>query len=374
MIGLYIHVPFCLKKCHYCDFVTTSSGDAEKHTTFLSAFKKECERYAKKFDNRVFDTLYVGGGTPSALSIAETQGLFEVIHAQFKIKPGAEVTWEANPGEVDGAKAEIYRKLGINRVSLGAQSFKDKTLQAINRDHGAREIQTSFDHLRSAGIRNINLDLILYLPGETRNDLLYSLESLAALDPEHVSIYELSIEEGTVFGQKAKKGELSLPSEEEQLETLSVVRNFLKEKDYTHYELLNYAKPGFESAHNRLYWANEEVLGLGPGAYSYTSGRRSRFVTSHEDYLKKIARGDWTCAEEETLTTDKKEIESFILALRLTQGAETARFAETSKKLSKNIGSLEEAGLLERIPGRIRLTPRGQLLAETVFSQLSIPD
>ncbi|HXV18866.1 MAG TPA: radical SAM family heme chaperone HemW [Candidatus Omnitrophota bacterium] len=374
MIGLYIHIPFCLKKCHYCDFVTTGSGDAQKHASFLSAFKKECAHHAKKFEDRIFDTLYVGGGTPSALNIAETEGFFKVVRDHFKIKPQAEVTWEANPGEVDGAKAKVYRKLGINRVSLGAQSFKDETLRAINRDHGAREIKISFDHLRNAGIGNINLDLILYLPGETRDDLAYSLESLAAIDPEHVSIYELSVEEGTVFGQKAKKGELSLPPEETQLETLSFVRNFLKQHGYAHYELLNYSKPGFESMHNRLYWANEEVLGLGPGAYSYTAGRRSRFVTSHEDYLKKIALGDWTCAEEETLAIDKKEIESFILALRLTEGAESGRFQNAITRLSTNIQTLISADLLERTAERIRLTPRGQLLAETVFSQLSIPD
>ena len=237
--------------------------------------------------------------------------------------------------------------------------------------------------MRDAGFENINLDLILSLPGESLTEVKVSLDEAMALDPEHISLYELTIEPRTAFWKWYKGAQphavgarhvLPLPNEDEQFKILSYARNFLKKNGFTHYELLNFAKPGFESQHNLLYWANEEYLGLGPGAFSYLDGRRFQFAESYEQYMRKIKEGDWKPFGEETLAPDKKKIESLLLALRRMEGADVNRFGVKAKHalpLHGNIESLKTAGLLEESNGKIRLTERGQFFAERVFTDLS---
>jgi len=371
MTGLYIHIPFCAKKCHYCDFVIAAGAPEDERGAFLDALEREISRAAETAAAAIFETVYLGGGTPSLLGPAELERLFGMLRSHFRWAPGAEITVEANPGDVDAKKAALLKKLGANRVSLGAQSFHDRTLERLNRTHRAADIDESFARLREAGFDNVNLDLILSLPGESWDEARRSLERLARLGPEHVSLYELTVEEKTVFGDMRKKGTLRLPGEHEQLETLSNARAFLKSSGYGHYELLNYAKPGRESRHNLLYWANEDTLGLGPGAFTHWNGRRYRFAQSYRQYLDKIAAGDWEPAEQETLAPERKQVESFLLALRLTDGAPLERFAPVADRFESEIGGLAEKGLLSRGGGRIRLTERGQFLAETVFAELS---
>lgn len=371
MTGLYIHIPFCTKKCHYCNFTIALSGSEESHGLFLSALEKEVEVRRPRFKDVLFETVYFGGGTPSAMRPDELTRLLSHLAKELPWKPGAEVTCEVNPGDADPPKARLLRDLGVNRISFGAQSFHDETLKRLNRAHGAAEITRSFGVLREEGFKNINLDLILSLPGEGWDKARFSLEEAVKLAPEHISLYELTIEDKTVFGDLHKKGKLVLPGEEAQLETLSKAREFLQTEGYVHYELLNYAKPGFESKHNRLYWANGDYLGLGPGAYSYIDGKRSRFADSHDSYLSKVEALDWTLAEEETLDERKKETESFLLALRLTEGAPTERFRSVLQERASEIEGLTEKGLLIKAAGRIKLSARGQFLAETVFTELS---
>ena len=371
MPGLYIHVPFCVKKCHYCNFVIAAGIPAASRVRFLEALEKEVDHRKDALSNTIFDTVYLGGGTPSVLDAGEFERLFALLRARFHWKKDAEITCEANPGDVDGKKASLLRKLGVNRVSLGAQSFHDDTLQKLNRTHRSAEIESSFRLLRDAGFDNINMDLILSLPGEEWGRAKHSLEKLAALKPEHVSIYELSVEDKTVFGDLQARGKLEVPNEERQFETLSKARAFLKQQGYNHYELLNYAKSGSESRHNLLYWANEDTVGFGPGAYTYFMGKRFRYTDGYQQYLSKVAAGDWANLEEETLAADKKEVESFLLALRLTRGAELARFAGVAGRFREEIRGLSEKGLIEESGGALRLTARGQFLAETVFTELS---
>jgi len=372
MRGLYIHIPFCEKKCHYCDFVITGRGSAPKRDRFLNALASEMDHAAKSGEDRSFDTLYIGGGTPSTLDPGESRRLFELIESRFTFGPAAERTLEANPGDLTFEKAVVYRKAGINRVSLGAQSFREETLHGINRSHGSGAIGESFKILRSAGFDNISLDLILSLPGETLEDVRFSLERLLELGPEHVSLYELTVEERTVFGRLQKEGKLVLPREETSLQMLKTARQFLKDNNFEHYELLSYARPGYESKHNLLYWANEEYLGLGPGAFSYLASRRFRSSSSYEEYLSKIEAADWTSLEEDALSPEKKEIESFLLALRLTAGAPASRFSVLIPKLAASLGRLTQQELLSVDDRTIRLTPKGQLFAETVFTELSL--
>ncbi len=371
MIGLYVHIPFCQKKCHYCNFVIALAGSHDSRRAFAEALHHEIERQSAYFQETTFETLYIGGGTPSRLEPTELEWLFHELKRNFKFRPGAEITCEVNPGDVGLDKAMLLRKLGVNRVSLGAQTFHDDTLQHLNRTHLSGDIGSCFRYLRDAGIENISLDLILALPGEFWDRAKDSLEKAVALKPDHISLYELTIEEKTVFGELHRQDRLNLPSEEEQFEILENARQFLKGCGYQHYELLSFAKPGFESKHNQLYWANEEYLGLGPGAFSYINGKRYRFADSYESYVSKIQAGDWSLFEEEILSEEKKLIESFLLALRLKEGAAAARFEPLLHEFKEEIESLEERGLLIRENGRVRLTEKGKFFAETVFAELS---
>ncbi len=371
MTGLYIHIPFCVKKCHYCNFVITSSGSSGKRGDFLEALEKEMIHHKPRFEETFFDTLYLGGGTPSVLTLGETEKLFFMIRSHFRLKPDAEITCEVNPADLDAPKARLYRSLGVNRISLGAQSFKEETLKNINRDHSVRDIFASHDLLIKEGFKNISIDLILSLPEETLEDVKHSLKQAVTLGVNHVSLYELTIEEKTVFGRRHQQGRLPLPPEDAQLKMLSYARGYLRRHGFEHYELLSYARPGFKSRHNLLYWANEAYLGLGPGAFSYLDGRRFQYSSSYEDYLEKIERQNWTAHEEEVLSPAKKEIESFLLALRLREGASTRRFRRALGPLKEAVESLAEKGLLAKDSQKIRLTPRGQLFAETVFTELS---
>ena len=373
MTGLYVHIPFCVKKCHYCDFVVTPAGAGPKRAAFLSALGAECALWRRVFENAAFDTLYVGGGTPSALDLAETQTLFRTLRENFRFQDGAEISYEANPGDFSAkrrALPALLKNLGVSRISLGAQSFSEATLRRLNRAHGAAEILKSFEILRKAGFQNINLDLILSLPGESLEDVRHSLESAAGLGPEHISLYELVIEEKTVFGRAHRRGALDLPDEGSQLEMLSFAARYLEERGYRRYELLNYSKPGFESRHNRLYWANEEYLGLGPGAFSYLGGRRFRRAASFGEYMTKMENADPQLCEEEILSPEEKEIESFLLALRRAEGAEIPRFKRLFPRISGGLRRLEGEGLVIQEEQSVRLTPRGRLFAETVFAEL----
>lgn len=371
MMGLYLHVPFCSKKCYYCDFVVTTVRGAAAHARFLDALAVEAAHRAPRFSDTRFSTLYVGGGTPSSLDAGETRRFFAIVRSNFTFEEGAEISWEANPEDVTAEKAAAYRALGVTRVSLGAQSFDDAVLADLNRAHDATAIDRAFRVLRDAGLEDVNLDLMLALPGQNLASVRRALERVATLSPTHVSLYELVVEEGTVFASRRKKGKLALPDDDRALEMLKTARSFLKQNGFCHYELLNYAKPGYESCHNRLYWANAEYLGLGPGAYSYFDGRRFRGAASLAEYLKKIDAEDWSARDEEALTPQAREIESFLLALRLTAGADQARFSSLLPKKENSLRRLEEDGLLVREEKTIRLTDRGQLFAETVFTELS---
>ncbi len=371
MTGLYLHVPFCSKKCHYCDFVVTTATGADAHARYLDALAAECAYRAPRFAGTRFATLYVGGGTPATLDAGETKRLFETVRSHFSFEPGAEVSWEANPGDVTPEKAAAYRELGVTRVSLGAQSFDDAILGTMNRAHDAAAIERTFGVLREAGITDVNIDLMLALPGQDAAGARRSIERTVALGPTHVSLYELVVEPRTVFAVRQKKGELALPPEERALEMLQETRAYLKENGFVHYELLNYAKPGFESRHNRLYWANEDYLGLGPGAYSYFDNHRFRGSASYAEYLKKVETANWTPLDDEKLTPEAHEVESLLLALRLTAGADRARFASLLPKKEKSLCKLEDDGLLIRDEKTLRLSAKGQLFAETVFTELS---
>ena len=368
MTGLYLHIPFCRTRCHYCDFVITTGRSSSGKRVFLDALASEAAYYAPAFAKKKFDTLYFGGGTPSQLDPAEWVRLFEILRKYYSFTRTAEITVEANPGDVSTEKARALKALGVNRVSLGAQSFNEATLEKINRSHGARAIGEAFGNFRKAGITNISADLMLALPGETAADVKRSVKELLKLGPKHISLYELVVHEKTVFGALQKKKRLALPDEDASLEMLLFARGAFKKAGYRHYELLSYAKPGYESRHNHIYWANAEYLGLGPGAFSYIDGRRFQLAGSVEEYLKKMKAGDFSAREEETLSKEAREAESFVLALRLLKGVPKQKFRRVISRKKDTIRELIAKGLLNE---KFALTERGQLFAETVFSELA---
>lgn len=374
MNGLYVHLPFCRRRCHYCNFTVTTADSAASGDRFLDALEAEAGRWARTVRGVPFSTVYVGGGTPSALEPGRLERAFGIVRDRFECRPDAEVTLEANPGDVDGASARLYRRLGVTRVSLGAQSFRDETLSHAHRDHDAAAIPRAVAALREAGIDNLSLDLILAMPGERIADVEASVNAAVALEPEHLSVYELAVEDRTVYGHWLRRGRLERPSEDEALEMLRRTRSALARAGYEHYELLSFARPGRRSLHNTLYWTGEPYLGLGPGAASYWQGRRFRSACTVERYVERCLGGDFRPEEEETLDPPKRRVEALVLELRLLEGASLERHAEALEELSANVGRLTAQGLLERADGRLRLSERGQLLAETVFSELSLPD
>lgn len=371
MRGLYIHIPFCRKKCHYCNFVVTTQSDEQSQKDFLDALTKEAERWRPEFEGASFDTVYLGGGTPSVLTTDHVRELFHILGKNFEWQSDAEITLECNPGDITKERAKIYKRLGVNRISLGVQSFNDATLTLVNRDHDADASVRAVEIFRDNGFKNISADLILALPGEKLAHVEKSLDRLFKMRPEHVSLYELVIEPGTVMEFQFKSGRIHLAHESEQLAMLSGARDYLVRHGYEHYELLSYAKPGFQSRHNRIYWDNEDYLGLGPGAFSYLKGSRFRFARNVEEYYGKIEKQDRSFSEEERLTEDKKEVESFLLALRLLKGADKRRFAKVAQSRQSILEDLQRQGLLKDENDRWQLTTRGILFAETVFSELS---
>lgn len=365
--GLYLHVPFCHAKCHYCDFVITTNRSEDSRKRFLSVLAKEIRRAREQYGRLAFDTLYLGGGTPSVLLADEMMQVIESLKKAFELRSGSEFTSEMNPEDANPEKLRAYRDLGINRISLGAQSFNDELLKGMGRHHTAQDTVRAVRRLKDAGFQNISLDLMIKLPGQTLSDVEHSLEQAIALKPSQVSVYDLDLHDQTVFGSLAQKGQLNLPSEEEHMEMFDGVSSRLGEAGFVQYELSNFAKPGFESKHNLIYWHNQEYLGLGPGAFSYLSGVRYQFALSVERYFQKCALNDWTRDVEDRITNEKKEIETLLTGLRLREGIDLRQFQIIRKSIEQKVSGSE---LFEKRGERVALSRRGRFLAENAFSFL----
>ncbi len=365
--GLYVHIPFCHKKCHYCDFVITTDRSVPARERFLSAIEREIRFAREKYGRLNFDTLYFGGGTPSTLSIEEMARLIRMLRQAFNFRPSAEITCEMNPEDADEKKLRAWRDFGINRASLGAQSFDNTLLTVMGRSHDSEAITRAVIRLRDSGFQNINLDLIIKLPGQTIGILSETLDRLTALKPSHVSVYDLDVHEKTVFGHDRKKGRLKLPDEEIHFEMSRLVESKLAGAKLHRYELLNYARPGAESNHNLIYWHNQEYLGLGPGAFSYLEGVRFQFAENVLRYFRKIESHDWSPDVRDEISGEKKEIETLLTGLRLAEGIDLSRLTIIRERIEQKAA---ESGLFERENGTLRLSRRGRGLAETAFSIL----
>lgn len=293
--GLYIHIPFCVRKCNYCAFL---SFDAETspRKEYTDALVNEITYRGEQLGQPEIDSVYVGGGTPSVLDISQMRDIMHAVGKSFRVKEGAEITIEANPatlGHKDGvmlAKLQAYRFMGFNRLSMGAQAMDNDRLHYMGRIHTAENVVRDMELIRRKGFDNVNLDLMFSIPGETTEDALSDLERILGLDPEHISCYSLQIEERTPFGDMAGAGELTEVPDEEDRRTYHEICRVLREAGYEHYEISNFAKPGFRSRHNSLYWDMSDYIGVGLGASGFMNGRRYKNISDIEAYIEAFAK------------------------------------------------------------------------------------
>lgn len=387
-LELYIHIPFCVKKCNYCDFLSFGTEDERLSDTpchptrqlpvpevYVDRLCREIRWYGQKeeFSHRPVISVFFGGGTPSLLSEAQIFRLMAELRDNFLIRRDAEVTMEANPGTLTPGKLKQMRFCGINRLSLGLQSTVERELKALGRIHSYGAFLQSFKWAREAGFKNINVDLMTALPEQTMSSYLKSLEQTAALKPEHISAYSLIIEPGTPFERMEAQGELALPDEDEEREMYHLTRKFLSEMGYERYEISNYARPGYECRHNIGYWRGRDYLGLGLGASSLINGRRFSNRTEIKDYLAlTMGSDDWYEAVE-TLTPAAKMEEFMFLGLRLVRGvSEKDFYRKFGVKMMSVYGEVIRKNELEKLlirkNGWLRLTELGMDLANMVMA------
>lgn len=368
--SLYVHIPFCKKKCAYCDFPSYDGRD-ELIPQYLDALNFELEYYYSLYKRPAVRTIYVGGGTPTLLADEQLSTLFTTIKNDFDIENGAEITIEANPGTITREKLKTLINAGVNRLSLGAQTFNNSHLKKIGRIHNDREIIDAFNMAREAGFENINLDLIFALPGESMKDWQESLAKAIKLNPEHISTYNLQLEEGTPLHAEKLKGGLKLPDEGTELEMYKYAIKYLEDNGYSHYEISNFAKPGRECRHNLIYWTMQNYIGAGAGAHSFIDNARTANSPSLEKYLTK----DMAAIKTEHRNTKKESMQEMIfLGLRLIQGFNigdfTNRFGISMREIyKKELAELIDEGLIELNGKNIRLTENGLFLANEVFKR-----
>lgn len=386
-LELYIHIPFCARKCAYCDFLSFAAPE-RVWRDYVNQLIEEIYGQSACFQDRVVTTIFLGGGTPSILPAELISQIFAALQECFMIDEKAEITIEANPGTLTMEKLEIYRQSGINRLSLGLQSADDQELRLLGRIHTYDDFLKSYQRARQAGFDNINIDLMSALPGQDVHSWKSTLRKVMMLRPEHISAYSLIIEEGTPFyeryGEEACGGEQSLwpslPDEDTDREMYHLTKEMMAAQGYERYEISNYAKPGYECRHNTGYWTGVDYLGLGLGASSYISGYRYRNVSDMEEYLSlKLQNAGEAAREIQELSLKDRMEEFMFLGLRMTKGVSGSEFLERFGQNMWNVyGSalkkLREQKLIETEMPRVRLTELGMDVSNRVFQEFLIDE
>ncbi|HAU31897.1 MAG: Oxygen-independent coproporphyrinogen III oxidase [Desulfotomaculum sp. 46_296] len=372
-LGIYIHVPFCLGKCSYCDFVSYR-WEPDKVRSYLGALAKEVKIRGRKMPGnyKQVESLYIGGGTPTCLKGEEILFVIKKLLFYFDLLPGAEISLEANPGTVGMEKLEFLHRAGINRLSIGAQACQVRLLKLLGRKHSFEDVRDAVRLARKAGFRNISIDLIFGIPGQTIGDWNESLRRVIELAPEHISAYGLHLADGTPLYEIVNKGKLDILEEENELEMYERAIEVLTDAGFEHYEISNFALPGRQCRHNLLYWRNLPYLGLGPAAYSYLNNRRFGNVKSLEKYIQRIGEGKLAEAESEKLSQRIRMAETVILGLRLLKGINLNEFAlRFGKRLDEvypqQIDKFVKLKLIEHDGRIIRLTRKGLAVSNQVF-------
>lgn len=376
MFGLYVHIPFCATKCRYCDFNSVPAND-RLIREYLRALAEEIRSFSRGND-RIIDTVYIGGGTPTVLSLEQLEELFDAIFSNLHVARGAEVTVEANPDSIDHLKTEMLISLGAGRVSLGVQSLRDGILRKLGRSHTSDEALEAMLTLRRGGFGNIGADLIFALPGQTVGAWEEDLGRLLELRPDHLSLYGLSLEEGTPLYHDVSEGRLSLPSEDDYVAMFRAASRIAADAGYEHYEISNYSLPGFRSRHNSIYWTGGEYYGAGAGAHSYFRRPmpvRSSNVANPEEYVARWRGGLAPTGMRDIVTRRTHLAEMLMLGLRLSCGIDVRLFSADYGEnplvfFEQELAGGFRKGWLELDAGRLRLTGEGVLFSNEVFSAL----
>ena len=360
-----MHIPFCVRKCAYCDFV--SFPDPAPRAAYLSALRREIALAGERFPQGGYDTIFLGGGTPSLLAPEDLAALFTSLRGAFQIAPGAEITVECNPGTLSREKLAAYRAAGVNRLSLGLQSAEDALLRTIGRIHDFAAFAESFSLARSAGFTNINVDLMYGLPGQTQAHYLETLRRVGDLGPEHISAYCLILEEGTPLYARVTAGALSLPEEDAVCDMEAAGRRALKTLGYARYEISNYARPGFECLHNINYWRNGPYLGLGLAAHSameICGWRRWNNLAGLNAYLEALSKNRLPVEAQEKIGKREEMFECVMLGLRMLRGVDRAAFLarfgqDVCAAYPEAVEALCALGWAAVEPAALRLTEAG---------------
>ena len=361
----YVHIPFCTQICYYCDFskVFIKNQPVDSYLEYL------IEEY-DSYDIKKLRTLYIGGGTPTALSVSQLAFLLEKLTDKLDLSYLEELTIEANPGDLDQEKIAVLKESPVNRVSLGVQTFNDRMLKQIGRSHSEKDIYENIANLKKAGFDNISIDLIYALPKQTMEEVKTNVAKAIALDIPHMSLYSLILENHTVFMNRMRRGKLPLPKEDLEAEMFEYIIAELGKAGFEHYEISNFSKPGFESRHNLMYWDNAEYYGIGAGASGYVNGIRYKNHGPIRHYLQAVEAGD-ARVQEEVLTLKEQMEEEMFLGLRKKSGVSKKRFEEKfgisfEEQYGAVVSELTEQGLL--VPDRdiVRMTKQGLFLGDTV--------
>ena len=362
-LGVYLHIPFCRSKCPYCDFFSSRGSEAE-YDSYTAALTDRIKEWSDRI-KRTADTVYFGGGTPSVLGTDRLCSVLDSVRGSFGVKDGAEITLEVNP---ESGRSLDYSKLaahGFNRLSIGLQSANENELRQLGRLHRLDEVAQTVSMAQSSGINNISLDLMLGIPFQTKESLRRSIDYCASLDARHISAYLLKIEEGTVFDRRRDK--LILPDDDAQSELYLFAVDYMSSLGYEQYEISNFAKPGFESRHNTLYWRLDDYIGIGPSAHSFLDGKRFYYPRSMEEFLNGSVIDDGTGGDEK---------EFIMLSLRLKSGLDYSsyenRFARPlPRRVLDSVERFTSLGYMESDGSHASLTPKGFLISNYIISELT---
>ena len=383
-IGLYIHIPFCKQKCYYCDFISYANKE-ELVERYIKCLKKEILQYANENkimsehgleERYVIKTIYIGGGTPSAIDEVYIINVLDTIKDNFKMRDNAEITIEVNPGTVNKDKLESYRECGINRLSIGLQAVQDDILKCIGRIHTYKDFENTYEYAREVGFDNINVDLMINLPNQTLDDVKESVKTILSLKPEHISVYSLILEPNTKMYELINSKTLTIASDETERQMYWYVKDTLERHKYNQYEISNFTKSGFESKHNMDCWNQKEYIGVGASASSFMENKRYSNISELEKYIENIEKGtpNKNLVLEEFLDEESKMDEFMMLGLRKIDGVDIKEFERIFQinpimKYCKKLDKLNREGLIEIDENNIKLSNKGIDLANLVWEE-----
>ncbi|VGO12842.1 Oxygen-independent coproporphyrinogen-III oxidase-like protein YqeR [Pontiella desulfatans] len=372
MTGLYIHIPICERRCRYCDFYKLTPDEWDDVGLFLKCLEIELDHLPNHFAP---ETVFIGGGTPTALNPAEYGKMLEAIHRRVNLSNVVEFTTEANPGTLSTEKLAVMKDGGINRVSIGVQSFNDRALQLLGRIHDAQTAIEGYRMLREAGFDNLNIDLIQSIPGMKPADVLADARKLIELQPEHLSYYNLIYEPGTPLTRARDLGKVVPPGDDEEADNYFSVKEVLEQAGYDHYEISNFSREGKACRHNILYWQGGEYFGCGPSAHSHWAGKRFGNLPDLRVYCDRLLRKGKPFDEVEVLSPEDKARETLVMWLRMMDGLDLSEFERLTGYAADAlcgdaIRSMEQEGLLQRCGNRLALTREALFVCNAVFSEL----